>query len=106
FLLLLIPAPPSPPLFPYTTLFRSNTVHLLQRVEPPLSQRHASTSARQLDPRAPPFAGNHQIAQVDLLMLVGADRRTAFKETINRSEEHTSELQSRENLVCRLLLDK
>src|SRR5690606_40638765 len=38
--------------------------------------------------------------------VAGPDRRRARRRCVRRSEEHTSELQSRENLVCRLLLEK
>src|SRR5690606_42047342 len=68
--------PPSSTLFPYTTLFRSRTS--LPATRPPA----ASPRARPRSPSA------------------GQPPR------IRRSEEHTSELQSRENLVCRLLLEK
>src|SRR5690625_6128355 len=65
----MVPRPPRPTLFPYTTLFRSAA---------PASDR-------------------------DRLPLGGHDPRRLLH---SRSEEHTSELQSRGHLVCRLLLDK
>src|SRR5690606_42042357 len=83
--------PPRPPLFPYTTLFRSQRRRL--------SRRHAGARAQ------PGQAGRGGAAAAALSAdpcaghVVGG-RRAA------RSEEHTSELQSRENLVCRLLLEK
>src|SRR5690606_41554874 len=89
--------PPSSPLFPYTTLFRSWARH-----GPDADRGHAagrgghrpggrlSAAARTARP-----AGAALYAQ----QARQADRRA-------RSEEHTSELQSRENLVCRLLLEK
>src|SRR5690606_26485491 len=43
---------------------------------------------------------------VDVVSALGADGAVAFEVGGHRSEEHTSELQSRENLVCRLLLEK
>src|SRR5437868_13272944 len=70
------PAPTSA-LFPYTTLFRSNGA----RQHHP-GHRHAATGVRQ-----------HQPEHGDIVEVV-------------RSEEHTSELQSRFDLVCRLLLEK
>src|SRR3712207_8179401 len=73
----MIRRPPRSTLFPYTTLFRS-----------PRAPRGA-LPARERDGRRPP-AG-------DLPPLRGA---------VRRSEEHTSELQSRQYLVCRLLLEK
>src|SRR3712207_6974733 len=99
----MIRRPPRSTLFPYTTLFRSR---LYPRAERQQQLRHAR---RGLDLRAvpdpleqlvrrprqrirhtaPPAVGDHAIA-------VAPDR----------SEEHTSELQSRQYLVCRLLLEK
>src|SRR5437870_6049504 len=78
---LLQPRPASPALFPYTTLFRSlpgwaHQLHLLRRGGRPALQR----GPRAVDGRGGRSAG--------------------------RSEEHTSELQSRGHLVCRLLLEK
>src|SRR2546430_4707776 len=75
----MIRRPPRSTLFPYTTLFRSE----------PWRHGHATAKGRGHhagDPRAGPVAEE------------GAVRR--------RSEEHTSELQSQSNLVCRLLLEK
>src|SRR3712207_8121397 len=87
---LMIRRPPRSTLFPYTTLFRS--------------RRDVGTQ-RQADPpaRRPDEADQH-----DRLVRVEAqqvrDRRRDLAEV--RSEEHTSELQSRQYLVCRLLLEK
>src|SRR5690349_23186847 len=82
--------PPTPTLFPYTTLFRSGAVarHLQQRRHRPpgLAQRRGQPA------RAEP---------VDQL-----ERSPAPGVAQPRSEEHTSELQSRRDLVCRLLLEK
>src|SRR5690349_23227558 len=76
--------PPRSPLFPYTTLFRSDVGGVMLALRP--------------------FAfGRHDIAQHLL------DCLAAFGLAIigrPRSEEHTSELQSRRDLVCRLLLEK
>src|SRR5437016_9302632 len=79
----MIRRPPRSTLFPYTTLFRSRGVH---------GGRRAAVGARCQDHRGrvPGPARVHG----DL----GTERR--------RSEEHTSELQSLTNLVCRLLLEK
>src|SRR2546422_1193851 len=78
----MIRRPPRSTLFPYTTLFRSLGEGLAEDLHEPLSRR--------VIPRPPPCAvhGPHQPPH-------GA-----------RSEEHTSELQSRLHLVCRLLLEK
>src|SRR5690606_40455264 len=96
--------PPRCPLFPYTTLFRSplgqafGDMTLPDSVEQRLLLLAAGSGItpmrallRQLDAAGMPVA-------VDLVYW--ARRRE------ERSEEHTSELQSRENLVCRLLLEK
>src|SRR5438093_5466161 len=82
----LIPPPPRSTLFPYTTLFRSPDEPrvVVQRAE----RRHDQAAPRE---RAADERGDHR----------GADRAAA-----PRSEEHTSELQSLTNLVCRLLLEK
>src|SRR5438093_2183229 len=66
------PRPPTPTLFPYTTLFRSP------------SARWGTARRRTVTYRSPSPAGSRS----------------------RRSEEHTSELQSLTNLVCRLLLEK
>src|SRR5690606_41368356 len=73
--------PPPPTLFPYTTLFRS-------------AARRNRQAARGLARLAGGGAAR------------GARPRTEQDLHRPRSEEHTSELQSRENLVCRLLLEK
>src|SRR2546429_4382828 len=77
----MIRRPPRSTLFPYTTLFRS------------------VQSARGIADQE--VAGRHAIAMDRLVLLNHADDRTG-----ERSEEHTSELQSRLHLVCRLLLEK
>src|SRR5688500_19895339 len=82
-----IPPPPSSPLFPYTTLFRSRPV-----------QRRASREM----PAAPDQ--RDAIVQRPRLILPELVRRVQPRDP--RSEEHTSELQSPCNLVCRLLLEK
>src|SRR2546427_4335958 len=80
----MIRRPPRSTLFPYTTLFRSQE-------ELPL--RHAIA----LPHRDPGDAAGDIGAQVHLLLRL---------DLAARSEEHTSELQSQSNLVCRLLLEK
>src|SRR5438552_14704647 len=77
---LMIPRPPRSTLFPYTTLFRS----LVSEVD-----------AVELDPLA-------HAAQLDRPRPIHHLRRGVEQ----RSEEHTSELQSPDHLVCRLLLEK
>src|SRR5690606_41471090 len=81
-LFLLLRPPPSSPLFPSTTLFRSG---------PAARARH------------PVGAGG---GRAHRRLRVPAPPRASPAIPRRRSEEHTSELQSRENLVCRLLLEK
>src|SRR2546421_2367586 len=85
FFFLMIRRPPRSTLFPYTTLFRSP-----QPGERMAARRARGSSApyRNLTPRT----------------AAGIDRQKM--EPARRSEEHTSELQSRSDLVCRLLLEK
>src|SRR5258708_26774862 len=95
FFFLMIRRPPRSTLFPYTTLFRS---------------RNKRMSAKMLSVR---------IAGLILCAILFATENTAFGQTTGftyqgslkgsgspRSEEHTSELQSPDHLVCRLLLEK
>src|SRR5260370_19892184 len=91
FFFLMIRRPPRSTLFPYTTLFRS--VHLQRRgARADHLTALASSVARRTD----------GIMQA----LCCRQRRIAGQRALPRSEEHTSELQSHLNLVCRLLLEK
>src|SRR3712207_7933592 len=91
----MIRRPPRSTLFPYTTLFRSRLARDVGPVEP----QHVLGRL-----------GDEPLAQ----RVVGQQRlghpreraRVARAEAQARSEEHTSELQSRQYLVCRLLLEK
>src|SRR5947208_12939047 len=98
----MIRRPPRSTLFPYTTLFRSkdvavyvaerdqaNAIHFLERVDV------APTSAAETYHSDP----NVFVSAADARCGLGRLRS-------NRSEEHTSELQSPDHLVCRLLLEK
>src|SRR3712207_8359688 len=92
FFFLMIRRPPRSTLFPYTTLFRSRTdptseldLQFVERQEPVRAYGAART-------RHPALAVPGQLHEALLLK--------------PRSEEHTSELQSRQYLVCRLLLEK
>src|SRR5690606_41853723 len=91
---LLVRRPPRSTLFPYTTLFRS-TASYCSRWAPP----EGATPGRQ--PTASSAAGTASASGSSPMSLLAAARNAT-----TRSEEHTSELQSRENLVCRLLLEK
>src|SRR3712207_7487313 len=100
----MIRRPPRSTLFPYTTLFRSTrrTGPFWSRAPTASPCREDGAVAREADaPRR--RAGQVVLAQADVRPAVDhrhADRAAA------RSEEHTSELQSRQYLVCRLLLEK
>src|SRR2546422_3562067 len=83
FFFLMIRRPPRSTLFPYTTLFRSRPGAVVSR----LVARSASSAGWESRCTAP-------------------DRATVSFVHPRRSEEHTSELQSRLHLVCRLLLEK
>src|SRR3712207_8663090 len=99
----MIRRPPRSPLFPYTTLFRSVGPGLA-RDEPmatgPMGRRAAHSNLggiQQADPPAGAQVGDH----------VGSGTQPEpAVDGAARSEEHTSELQSRQYLVCRLLLEK
>src|SRR3712207_7283276 len=90
----MIRRPPRSPLFPYTTLFRSR-------------DEGQAAAGRELDRRAA-----DEEAQVRAVEEAGvaigevAEGEESPQELPVRSEEHTSELQSRQYLVCRLLLEK
>src|SRR5260370_17610320 len=90
----MIRRPPRSTLFPYTTLFRSLGIAYCQK---DLQWSNKLLIGLQTDRRAA-FPGSKLNA-----MLRGALEYVATDE---RSEEHTSELQSHLNLVCRLLLEK
>src|SRR3712207_7895567 len=88
----MIRRPPRSTLFPYTTLFRSARVPV------------AAGSAR--EQRSGAGAVRVDLPdRVDLCVLIGPSAGVGERLPV-RSEEHTSELQSRQYLVCRLLLEK
>src|SRR5690349_23160796 len=94
----MIRLPPRSTLFPYTTLFRSP--HGLVVV------RHTGVSGRPLTADVQwPGRGRAACASNDSIRVWGRFDPNADV-TVMRSEEHTSELQSRRDLVCRLLLEK
>src|SRR3989475_2805368 len=84
----MIRRPPRSTLFPYTTLFRSPALQLPRRGRIERDSRRRRRRAGRREGRA--------------RRALGGDRRASAR----RSEEHTSELQSQSNLVCRLLLEK
>src|SRR3712207_8102885 len=101
----MIRRPPRSTLFPYTTLFRS---------DPPHDPRHTQADDGGVVAGLAAPAGLPAV--VDLPLVPEGVRRVGGRlrldevlplgEQLVRSEEHTSELQSRQNLVCRLLLYK
>src|SRR5438477_4907753 len=89
----MIRRPPRSTLFPYTTLFRSVIPEPAIRVdEPVFVETHVWRRAKIHDP-------------IQVVRRIGVGR-AADPIGKHRSEEHTSELQSHVNLVCRLLLEK
>src|SRR2546429_6611109 len=94
----MIRRPPRSTLFPYTTLFRSGDPELVDAATTRIRAEDADGSAAIT---AAATAVAHQLRALgdDLLAARASD-------VIDRSEEHTSELQSRLHLVCRLLLEK
>src|SRR5438270_8757724 len=86
FFFLLIRRPPRSTLFPYTTLFRSSQIQRIAGSEIVGVCDREPLMAKQLSDRFPVRAHRESVGE--------------------RSEEHTSELQSQSNLVCRLLLEK
>src|SRR2546422_5750652 len=87
----MIRRPPRSTLFPYTTLFRSLLLHVVDASDPSL-RSHIQVTREVLE-------GIDAGKLPSLLILNKID-------AVDRSEEHTSELQSRLHLVCRLLLEK
>src|SRR2546430_7566605 len=94
----MIRRPPRSTLFPYTTLFRSRTIILIGHKD---HQEIIGTSGEAPDRTVVVDS----VAAVDALE-VEDQQKLSFLTQTTRSEEHTSELQSQSNLVCRLLLEK
>src|SRR3712207_7087454 len=96
----MIRRPPRSTLFPYTTLFRSGNPRSTIELSLP--------RIRNCEALADPKKVLHE-ALLDVCGLHGRRRRNfncSYHASLVRSEEHTSELQSRQYLVCRLLLEK
>src|SRR5256885_7458911 len=87
----MIRRPPRSTLFPYTTLFRSH-VDMARTFGILKSAKYKGYCSMEFDSPGDPYAGTSELIAQTLKYL--------------RSEEHTSELQSPCNLVCRLLLEK
>src|SRR3712207_7993964 len=94
----MIRRPPRSTLFPYTTLFRSYRFDK-KRVEPYANPKPALAKAKGLITFKESKVGQICVDNWD----TDGDGYLSYRE---RSEEHTSELQSRQYLVCRLLLEK
>src|SRR2546422_3425760 len=92
----MIRRPPRSTLFPYTTLFRSIPQVTLRGVR---SWVTTSCTSNPAPPRNPAARGS-------CTSVWPASVATEDEQSTRRSEEHTSELQSRLHLVCRLLLEK
>src|SRR5690606_40113275 len=93
---------PNSTLFPYTTLFRSEILLAHLFFEGSKTLDVLDSFARGLLTKrvwTPEPLNEHAVCHVDAV----TDRNLRY--VVGRSEEHTSELQSRENLVCRLLLE-
>src|SRR5690606_41866752 len=103
FICVLLP-PPSSTLFPYTTLFRSTFSLPCTISLPPSFASTLATRAKRL--ASLPVAGSRSTKHFWLARIVSRVASSGILRKSSRSEEHTSELQSRENLVCRLLLEK
>src|SRR3712207_7496493 len=99
----MIRRPPRSTLFPYTTLFRSPTTRNFSRGRFASSEeRHGRKRRGRREPA--PFVFVFTIPRMRIDQILEASRPVFSFEF--RSEEHTSELQSRQYLVCRLLLEK
>src|SRR2546427_2796946 len=95
----MIRRPPRSTLFPYTTLFRSHEVEV--------GALHAGGRLHHLEPREALLLDFYlHLALLELEAEVEVQQQGFPGLEMMRSEEHTSELQSQSNLVCRLLLEK
>src|SRR5206468_12035829 len=99
------PRPATPTLFPYTTLFRSAAPANRRRPRRCRRARGDSRLLSQVGLDHLRIAGNVRGTPFGDLLAVVQDHDEKIAEG-RRSEEHTSELQSRSDLVCRLLLEK
>src|SRR2546429_7284985 len=104
FFFLMIRLPPRSPLFPYTTLSRSRSPFGLIASSCAMRRNEDRAVSRAITSRSRGTGSAGRLTRVGtdagLRLGQGAPAR------LNRSEEHTSELQSRLHLVCRLLLEK
>src|SRR5690606_41325090 len=96
-ILIMLHRPPTSPLFPYTTLFRSTVF---------FASFPLGIGAAALQVVVPNRLRGQLSALFLILVSIGGVGLGPTLVALVRSEEHTSELQSRENIVCRLLLEK
>src|SRR3712207_7888066 len=94
----MIRRPPRSTLFPYTTLFRS-AEDLKKTAQDKIGWLDGLMDGRQ-------WMCGERFTLADIMLFAFLDFGAGVGQPINRSEEHTSELQSRQYLVCRLLLEK
>src|SRR5206468_12199948 len=95
--------PPRSPLFPYTTLFRSSTFSISGSAGTTGATLSIGSASATSD-----SSNNYTISGLAAGSYIVTPSKSGctFSPTSSRSEEHTSELQSRSDLVCRLLLEK
>src|SRR5205085_12027885 len=96
------PRPPRSPLSPYTTLFRSAAA-LAQKAQMIAAAKGAGAPAQKAAAATPAASKEPAPAQPSASKPAA---EAGPRARVLRSEEHTSELQSQSNLVCRLLLEK
>src|SRR5437016_10589402 len=101
----MIRRPPRSTLFPYTTLFRSAELSAA-RAQAGTQQANAVPATRMAAAAAAPAGGSFVTYRVFATQYAATDPNSVEVSVPDRSEEHTSELQSLTNLVCRLLLEK
>src|SRR5256886_9095987 len=102
----MIRRPPRSTLFPYTTLFRSPGASVDE--QQCLGRRHREATWPQHEELVLPGDAAPRLRREDRFEILRATQPAVAydMEGVTRSEEHTSELQSQSNLVCRLLLEK
>src|SRR3712207_8636328 len=99
----MIRRPPRSTLFPYTTLFRSSRISSIREFSPSSPLAETTTLV--------PCSANRRAVSLPIPLEAPISTTTCSSTGLScihlsRSEEHTSELQSRQYLVCRLLLEK
>src|SRR3712207_7649310 len=99
----MIRRPPRSTLFPYTTLFRSAGITVFIPLVPEIPPMHDQVDA---DRDVETLCRRPHRIKVGVAKAFALDGQGADEHRPHRSEEHTSELQSRQYLVCRLLLEK